>query len=157
MGLFSDSKRAGDAVAQLKERGYTDDISVLAKDDKTGDPRSEDVKKEVKDSAAIGAGVGAVAGAIWAGLSAVALPGLGLLVGGPLAALLTGGGAGALAGGLAGALADYGIPKDMAKKYEERIGRGDVAVAVTTDEGHVDEVRQILSDHSANEIQSVEK
>jgi uncharacterized membrane protein len=82
------------------------------------------------------------------------LPGLGLLVGGPIAALLTGAGAGALTGGVAGALIDYGIPEEKAKMYEGRIKNGDVAVAVNTPENKMDDVRHILEDHDAEEIET---
>ncbi|MBI1862619.1 general stress protein [Candidatus Microgenomates bacterium] len=156
IGVFKDSQKAGDAVSELKDKGYTKDISVLSRDNKA-DVKSTDVKQDVADTAAVGAGVGAVAGAILAGLSAVALPGLGLLVGGPLAALLTGGAAGALTGGLVGSLVDLGIPEDVARDYEARINRGEVAVGVDADGDKLPQVQQILDTHGAEHVQIVEK
>lgn len=156
-GLFSDRDRAGDAVAVLKEHGYTKDISILVKNDRTQVPHSEDIKKDPSEGATAGAAIGAVAGAIWAGLSSVALPGLGLLVGGPIAALLTGAGAGALTGGITGALVDYGIPENTAKTYEDRIRNGDVAVAVNVPEDRMEDVRHILEDHGAEEVETGRK
>jgi uncharacterized membrane protein len=156
LALFPDSEKAGAAVAELKQQGYTKDISVLGRDEKA-DVKSTDVKQDVKDTAAIGAGIGAVAGALWAGFSAVALPGIGLLVGGPLAALLTGGAAGAVAGGLVGALVDLGVPEDVARDYESRLNRGEVAVGVDADGDRLARVEQILKSHGAEQVQIIEK
>src|SRR5437763_9383576 len=53
---------------------------------------------------AVGTAVGATIAAVAAIGTSVAIPGLGLVIAGPLAAGLAGGGAGAVAGGLIGAL-----------------------------------------------------
>ena len=150
LGLFNNSKHAGMAISELKDKGYAKDISVISRDDTKGELKGHDVKQDVKEGAAAGAAVGAIGGAIWAGLSAVALPGLGLLVGGPLAALLTG-------AGLAGALIDLGIPENIAKDYEAKLKRGEVAVGIRANEDQVDNVTQILNSHGAQNIQSFEK
>lgn len=156
-GLFKNRDNAGGAIAKMKEQSYIHDISILAIDDKTKMPEAKDIKKDVKEGVTVGASVGAVGGAIWAGLSSVALPGLGVLVGGSIAALLTGAGAGALTGGLAGALIDYGIPTNMAATYEEEIKKGQVAVAVTTENEHAQHVKQIFLDHKASKIHISDK
>jgi len=74
------------------------------------------------------------AGAIIAGIAAigtnVVLPGLGLVVAGPLAAALAGAGAGGLTGGLVGALIGSGIPEDRAKLYDEGIRNGGMVMGV---------------------------
>ena len=80
--------------------------------------------------AAIGGGVGATLAAIAAIGTTLALPGLGLLVAGPIAAALAGGGAGALTGGLIGGLVGYGIPEDRAKEYEKGIREGGILMGV---------------------------
>ena len=59
------------------------------------------------------------------------LPGLGLVVAGPLAAALAGAGAGGLTGGLVGALIGSGIPEERAQIYEEGVRNGGAVVGVT--------------------------
>ena len=77
-----------------------------------------------------GAAIGGTLGAIVAGIAAIGtsvlLPGLGLIVAGPLAAALVGAGAGGLAGGLVGALIGYGIPEEHAEVYESGIKSGGI-------------------------------
>ena len=60
----------------------------------------------------------------------LALPGLGLLIAGPLAAALAGGGGGALTGGLIGALVGSGIPEEHAKHYDQGIRDGGIVMGV---------------------------
>ena len=80
--------------------------------------------------ATIGGGVGATLAALAAIGTTLALPGLGLLIAGPIAAALAGGGAGALTGGLVGALIGHGIPEDQAKQYEQGIKEGGIVMGV---------------------------
>ena len=47
-GLFSDSKQAGAAISELKDKGYTDNISVVAKDPDSGKTTSHSVKNNTK-------------------------------------------------------------------------------------------------------------
>jgi hypothetical protein len=80
--------------------------------------------------AAIGGAVGATLAAIAAIGTTLALPGLGLLVAGPIAAALAGAGAGALTGGLVGALVGAGIPEEHAKVYDKGIREGAIMMGV---------------------------
>jgi uncharacterized membrane protein len=158
LGLFNDSNHAGMAVSELKEEGFTKEISVLAHN---ADQKAEvsEVKKDVSGGTSMGSTVGAVAGAlmgIFSGITSVAVPGVGLIVGGPLVALLgvTGGALGSLAGGLVGALVDLGVNEPTAKVLEERIKKGEVLVGVSTDENEEDaqDVKATLSKHGATDI-----
>jgi hypothetical protein len=54
-----------------------------------------------------------------------------LLVAGPIAAALAGGGAGALTGGVIGALVGSGIPEERAKVYDKGIRDGGIVMGVT--------------------------
>ncbi len=78
----------------------------------------------------VGSAIGGTIGAIVAGIAAIGtsilLPGLGLVIAGPLAAALVGADAGGLAGGLVGALIGYGIPEDHAEAYESGIKSGGI-------------------------------
>jgi hypothetical protein len=80
------------------------------------------------DAAGWGAGIGAIAGGLIA-LAALGVPG-GIMVAGPLAALLGGAAVGAVSGGLIGALIGMGIPEERARAYQTRIQRGGILVAV---------------------------
>lgn len=155
VGIFSDSKRAGDAIGELKAKGYTKDISVISKDVNDQGTASHQVKQDLTDGAAAGAGTGAVMGALaglLAGAAAFAVPGIGWVVLGPLATSLTGAAAGALTGGMVGTLVDWGIPDEKAKDYERRINSGEVLVTVTADETRRTEAEHILRDKGASEV-----
>lgn len=157
--LYSDSKMAGDAIAELKDKGYTNDISVITKQT-MDETTTHDIKKDVSDGAGVGATAGAAVGATAAGVAALLagavsfiVPGAGLVVLGPLAAALTGAAAGAVTGGVVGALVDAGFPEEKAKMYEHQLTMGDTLVSVSAPSEKSDEVKAILSQHGANEIE----
>ncbi|MEJ7624295.1 MAG: hypothetical protein WKF34_09925 [Pyrinomonadaceae bacterium] len=140
-GMFTDKESSEGAYKSLRDRGYSDDdINVLMSDDTRNKYYGEgaDVDSELGSKAAegtgIGSAVGGTLGAIIAGIAAIGtnlvLPGLGLVVWGPLAAALAGAGAGGLTGGLVGALIGAGIPEDRAKEYEEGIKGGGTVLGV---------------------------
>ena len=79
---------------------------------------------------AIGTAVGATLAAVAAIGTSIMVPGLGLIVAGPLAAALAGAGAGAVTGGLIGALVGMGIPESNAQAYEEALRQGGVVIGV---------------------------
>jgi hypothetical protein len=78
----------------------------------------------------IGTAVGATAAAIAAIGTTILIPGLGIVVAGPLAAALAGAGAGAVAGGILGWLIGLGIPESNAKAYEQVLRDGGVVLGV---------------------------
>jgi hypothetical protein len=86
------------------------------------------------EGGAVGAAVGGTAGAVLGALAAagtnLVLPGLGLVIAGPLAAGLAGLGAGGAAGGLVGALVGSGIPEERAKVYEADVKGGGIVMGV---------------------------
>jgi hypothetical protein len=138
-GLFRDRESAERAYGSLSERGYgKDDVNLMMSDDTRNKyfPDDDDTELGTKawegagKGAAIGGGVGATLGAIAAIGTTLALPGLGLLIAGPIAAGLAGAGAGSLTGGLIGALIGYGIPEEQAKHYEQGIREGGIVMGV---------------------------
>lgn len=144
-GLFSDRESTDRAYNSLRQRGYTDDDINLMMSDQTRDSWfTDDDNTELGSKALEGAGagsaIGGTLGAVIGGIAAIGtnvlLPGLGLVVAGPLAAALAGAGAGGLTGGLVGALIGSGIPEERAKYYEEGIRGGGAVVGVNprTDE-----------------------
>jgi hypothetical protein len=134
---FRDRETADRAYAELLRKGYTDkDIHVMMSDETRKRLAGKDVKLEHGNKAMEGAGVGgAVGGAIGATLlgvaaaaTTIAVPGLGLVIAGPLAGALMGAGAGAAAGGLVGTLVGAGIPEEQAKVYEGDIKQGHIVL-----------------------------
>jgi hypothetical protein len=102
--------------------------------------KDTDLGSKALEGAGLGGAIGGTTGAVLAAIAAIgttiALPGLGLLVAGPLAAALAGAGAGAMTGGLIGALIGAGIPEDRAKLYDEGVRNGGIVMGVNprTDE-----------------------
>ncbi len=82
-------------------------------------------------------------GGLLLGATALTISGIGLVIAGPLAAVLGGAGIGAVTGGLAGALAGLGVSEDDARQYEERVEAGDILVVVAAGEREA-EARWIL-------------
>ncbi len=141
-GLFRDRESAERAYTSLSSRGYSkDDVNLMMSDETRrryfGSSKSDN-DTELGSKAMEGAGVGSaiggtlggVIGAIAAIGTAVALPGLGLVIAGPIAAGLAGAGAGGLTGGIVGALIGAGIPEDRAQHYEQGIKEGGIVMGI---------------------------
>ncbi len=138
-GLFTDRERAEQGYEALTARGYeAKDINVVMTDDTRKKYFASGEQTEFGTKAAKGAGVGgaiggtvgAIAAAIAAVGTSLAIPGLGLVVAGPLAAALAGAGAGGATGGLVGALIGAGIPEERVKHYEKGIQSGGILMGV---------------------------
>ena len=139
-GTFRDRKSAEAAYNSMSSRGYDkDDVNLLMSDETRKSYFGDDAPDtELGDKAMEGAGVGsaiggtagAVIGAIAAIGTSVALPGLGLIIAGPIAAALAGAGAGGLTGGLVGALVGSGIPEEHAAEYEQDVKNGGIVMGV---------------------------
>ena len=139
-GTFSDQDAAERAYTDLRKKGYTEkDVHVLMSEDTRKHLRGADQLKlehgnKALEGAGAGGAIGGVVGAtilgIMAAASNVAIPGIGLVVAGPLAGALIGGGAGAAAGGLAGTFVGMGIPEDRAKEFEQDVKKGSIVMGV---------------------------
>jgi stress response protein YsnF len=139
-GLFPDRESAEQAYGWLTERGYRNDDIDIVMSDQTRKQHfaAAGTETELGSKAAEGAGVGgaiggtlgAIAGAIAAVGTSIAIPGLGVVIAGPLAAGLAGAGAGAATGGLVGALAGWSIPEERVKQYDEGIRNGGILMGV---------------------------
>lgn len=146
-GLFRDRDSAERAYQGVLERGYgNDDVNIVMSDEtrrkhfgsesdtSTEGGRQTELGNKAAKGAGIGAGVGGALGALAAAVAAVgtsiALPGLGLVIAGPVAAALAGAGAGGAAGGLLGALIGWGIPEERIKEYESGIREGGILMGV---------------------------
>jgi len=139
-GMFRDRRSTENAYNSMHERGYTEDEINLVMSKETHEKYFSDDKEETElghkaaagsgAGSAIGGTIGAVAGIIAAIGTSVVIPGLGLVVAGPIAAGLAGAGAGGIAGGIIGALVGWGIPKERAKLYESGIKDGHIVLGV---------------------------
>lgn len=139
-GMFTDRDSTEKAYNALHERGYSkDDVNLVMSDEtrsKHYSDKDDDSELGTKAAetagtgSAIGGTIGAIAGVVAAIGTSVLIPGLGLIIAGPLAAGLAGAGAGGIAGGLVGALVGSGIPEDRAKGYESGIKNGNVVMGV---------------------------
>jgi uncharacterized protein YjbJ (UPF0337 family) len=138
-GMFRDRESTERAYSSLRSRGYSDDDVNLMMSDQTrdswfsGDDDSA-LGSKAMEGAGAGSAIGGTLGAIIGGIAAIGtnvlLPGLGLVVAGPIAAALAGAGAGGLTGGLVGALIGSGIPEERAQVYEEGVRNGGAVLAV---------------------------
>jgi hypothetical protein len=140
-GLFPDRATAERAYSDVSSRGYGhEDVNLVMSDEtrkrhflSEGAAQTELGTKAAEGAGiggAIGGSIGAIAAAIAAVGTTIALPGLGLVIAGPLAAAIAGAGAGAATGGIVGALIGWGIPEERVKQYDEGIREGGILMAV---------------------------
>jgi hypothetical protein len=137
---FRDRESAERAYNAIEARGYkSNEIHVLMSDEtrkrlfvKSGE--KTDMGNKALEGAGVGGAVGVAVGATLVGIAAAAaaltIPGLGLVVVGPLAGALAGGAAGATAGGVLGFLVGAGIPEERAKIYETDLKEGGIVLGV---------------------------
>ncbi len=151
-GVFTDHEAAECAFKALIERGYSkDEINLVMSDETrsryfpdsiamvphTADPNSKVTSKDspviaVEDAAkgsVIGGTIGAIVGIVAAIGTSIVIPGLGIIIAGPIAAGLAGAGAGVITGGIIGALEGAGIPENHAKLYESGINKGNIIIS----------------------------
>jgi hypothetical protein len=137
---FPDRASAERGFNDLTARGYkSDDIHVLMSDETrkkhfSKDNGDSDLGNKALEGAGVGGAVGGAVGATLVGIAAAAstltVPGLGLVIAGPLAGALAGGATGAATGGLVGTLIGAGIPEERAKVYESDLKRGNIVLGV---------------------------
>jgi hypothetical protein len=140
-GMFADRDSAEKSYNALHERGYSkDDVNLMMSDETRkkhfADTHGHDTDLGSKamegagTGSAIGGTIGAIVGIVAAIGTSIVVPGLGILIAGPIAAGLAGAGAGGLTGGIIGALVNVGIPEDKAKLYESGIKDGHIVMGV---------------------------
>jgi hypothetical protein len=165
-GLYDSPEHAGRAYTDLTTKhGYqADDVSVLMSDE-TRERHFADAKPGAEfttgSKAAEGAGVGgatgiglgAVLGGLLAAATSIAIPGIGLIVAGPLAGAIAGAGAGGAAGTLIGALIGAGIPEERAKVYDEGIRSGGIVIGTRArDEAHAAELEREFTNYGGRDV-----
>ena len=139
-GLFPDRASAERAYESAHARGYDVGDVNMAMSDETrkrhfgSDAQTTELGTKAGQGAGIGGAIGGTVGAVAAAIAAIGtslvLPGIGLVVAGPIAAALAGAGAGGAAGGLVGALVGWGMPEERVKLYDEGIKSGGILMGV---------------------------
>jgi len=176
VGVFRLKESADGCFDALIARGYASSEITLIMSDETRqayegvedgrlieppDPTRDLIGTSAGSHSLEGIGVGGVIGtAIGATLAAVTaigtsllIPGLNLIVAGPLAAALAGGGAGALTGGLMGGLIGLGLPEQDAQVYNEALTGGGVVISITPrDPADFEAIEKIMIEHSGQQV-----
>lgn len=166
--LFRDRASADAAYDAALRRGYKpEDVNIIMAEDTRNKYYPADARDtttttttagdQALDGLAMGSAIGGtVLGTIALILSmtsTIVIPGLGLVIAGPLAAGLTGFGAGSITGGILGLLIGAGIPEERAKVYEKGLKEGGIIVAVKSRSPSEDEL--LIEDwkkHNGTEI-----
>lgn len=167
-GLYNTREDVERAYGDLTTRhGYRpEDVSVLMSDDTRKKYFDSDIKpngpvdaegSKSLEGLGLGSAVGGTLGAIIGGIAAIGtsvlLPGLGLVIAGPLAAALAGAGAGGATGGLLGALVGAGIPEERAAEYEQGIRDGGVLIGThARDDAHAAQLESDYASYNATNI-----
>lgn len=159
VGLYETPEKAAVVVDALVAAGFPrDDISVLARDERdqaAGTEVEEEKGSKAGEGAGTGAGIGAVVGGvggILAGLGMMAIPGVGLVAAGPIAAGLTGAVGGAVVGGIIGGLIGLGIPEEEAHTYAEGVRRGHTLVTVRAADEIAPNIADIMNRHDPIDV-----
>lgn len=139
-GLFMSRELAEKAIDAIERLGYDrKHFNVMMSRethdrDFTRNRMETELGNKALEGAGVGGAVGGTLGAMLAALAAVgttlALPGLGLIIAGPIVAGLAGAGAGGFTGGLIGALVGAGIPEERVKEYDEGLRGGGILISV---------------------------
>ena len=140
-GLFSDGPSAERAYRACVERGYEiGDVNVVMSEDTRRRLMSDDsetttlLARRKAEGGELGGPTGGrveilvtIAAAVG---TALALPALGFVAAGPVAAALASAGAAGLVAGLVGALGDWGVPEERVRRYEAGIHDGGILMMV---------------------------
>jgi hypothetical protein len=159
-GLFKNKVAAEAAVDALMKRGYSrDDISVLMSDATRSKEFALQTRSHAADGAGIGGALGGAVGAVIAAIVAVGstifLPGINLVIAGPIAAALAGAGAGGVTGGLIGGLIGAGIPEYRAKVYDAGLRSGGILLGVESQSAEeVDKIEELLQAIGAEHVRA---
>jgi hypothetical protein len=148
--LFKNREDADSAYEWLLKNGHnSSDIHLLMSEEtrqkyhyaEAVEP--ETTEKEtilgLEAGVAVGGGLGATLGIVAAVGAAAIIPGLGLAVVGPLAAILAA--AGGMVGGALGALYGSSVPEEEAHELEQKIREGSILISVLP---HSDEDAELI-------------
>jgi len=147
-GIYLTRNEVESAVTAMRAAGFSNsDVSVLLPENLGSRELVTEKGTKAPEGAVVGASSGAALGGAlgWlVGIGALAIPGIGpVIAAGPLVAALAGIGVGGALGGFTGVLVGVGIPEYEAKRYEGRLLKGGILVAVHCDTS--DEIKRAKS------------
>jgi uncharacterized membrane protein len=156
IGLFKNEKQATDAILELKASKSSGDISVIAREELSGNIHIHQVKEipceELTGGEKRGTIIGMVGGLLIGlflipttksvGIMAIALGVIGAIIG-------------TLTGAVFGSYNKAGLHPERAKMYKDKIKKGEVFVSVSTSAQHEKELKSIFTKHNVSEIESV--
>jgi hypothetical protein len=159
-GIYASRTAAEHGADTLISAGFRQaDISVLMADVQSTREFAHEKNTKAPEGATTGAVAGgAIGGAVgwFAGIGALAIPGIGpLMAAGPIVAVLAGVGAGGAVGTFVGALIGMGIPEYEAKRYEGHVKNGGILISVHCDNSDwVGKAKHILKGTGAEDVAS---
>jgi uncharacterized membrane protein len=157
-GIVKSHSQAERLVEELQAEGFpASEISVLLPDSEGRHDIGHVKATKAPEGATTGATAGGVTGGVLgllAGIGALAIPGIGpFIAAGPLMAALSGAAIGAGTGGLVGGLVGMGIPEIEAKRYQDKLKRGNYLIAVAAADGdEKDRAKEIFKNVGAEDI-----
>jgi hypothetical protein len=160
--VFDVEEDAVQALDALREAGiHPEQVSVMMPDRVATGAEEDDAGAQMAGGAAGGATMGGIVGGLagWLlGIGALAIPGIGPVLGaGVLGSILAGAAIGAAAGGLLGGLVSLGIPEEEARTYERHLQAGRVLVTVhPADVPTAEQLRDVLEANGAYDVRLYE-
>jgi hypothetical protein len=156
-GLFSSPAQMDALLVDLERQGLGSEMTNVLMSNQTRDQYLDFSKtNKSPEGASIGGISGGAIGAILGGLTmagTLLVPGLNLLVAGPIIGTIAGGAVGVATGGLVGALVGVGVPEYEAKAYEkqlEQAGNAVVLAHVPKEDAH--KIKDLFKHHGAHNI-----
>jgi hypothetical protein len=157
-GICKTRIAAESAINKITTSGFTrNEISVLMSDARDSKEFAIETGTHAADGAGIGGAIGFTVGAVLAASTAIGsnlvLPGLGIVIAGPIAAALAGAGAGGVAGSLVGALIGAGVTEHRAKVYNSGLRNGGILLGIEAkDKKEAAKLEQLLEEIGAQHI-----
>jgi uncharacterized membrane protein len=156
-GIVKSHSQAERLVEELQAAGFpASEISVLLPDSEGKHDIGHVKATKAPEGATTGASAGGVTGGVLgllAGIGALAIPGIGpFIAAGPLMAALSGAAIGAGTGGLVGGLVGMGIPEIEARRYQDKLKRGNYLIAVAADGDEKDRAKEVFKNVGAEDI-----
>ena len=157
-GIVKSYSQSEQLVEELQAEGFpASEISVLLPDSEGRHDIGHVKATKAPEGATTGATAGGVTGGVLgllAGIGALAIPGVGpFIAAAPLIAALGGAAIGAGTGGLVGGLVGMGIPEIEAKRYQDKLKRGNYLIAVAVADGdEKDRAKEVFKNVGAEDI-----
>jgi len=156
--VYATREQVERTVDALRAKGFrATDVSVLWPENVGSKDLGHEMHTKAPEGATAGAGTGAIIGGTlgWlAGIGALAIPGVGpLIAAGPIMAALSGAAIGGTTGGVVGGLIGLGIPEIEAKRYEDKLKKGNYLISVHAhDDEQEDKAKDIFRAANAEDI-----